>query len=197
MLKKVLAVLMSATFVLGVAGCGSSKTSDEKTTETENTGDSAKDTLTIAYTTDPEGFDPQRTAAISTLEVTSNIYDTLITCDADWNVIPDLAKDWTISDDGKEITFNLNEGVLFHNGREMTADDVKYSFERLQDAESPKAKMYANIIGIDVIDPYTIKFTTEKLDVDLLDYLLIPGQQSFLKKQQTNLKTEPVGNRSL
>ena len=39
MLKKVLAVLMSATFVLGVAGCGSSKTSDEKTTETENTGD--------------------------------------------------------------------------------------------------------------------------------------------------------------
>ena len=65
MLKKVLAVLMSATFVLGVAGCGSSKTSDEKTTETENTGDSTKDTLTIAYTTDPEGFDPQRTAAIS------------------------------------------------------------------------------------------------------------------------------------
>ena len=58
MLKKVLAVLMSATLVLGVAGCGSSKTSGEKTTETENTGDSTKDTLTIAYTTDPEGFDP-------------------------------------------------------------------------------------------------------------------------------------------
>ena len=193
MLKKVLAVLMSATFVLGVAGCGSSKTSDEKTTETENTGDSTKDTLTIAYTTDPEGFDPQRTAAISTLEVTSNIYDTLITCDADWNIIPDLAKDWKISDDGKEITFNLNEGVLFHNGREMTADDVKYSFERLQDAESPKAKMYANIIGIDVIDPYTIKFTTEKLDVDLLDSFAYPWTAIVPEEAADNLKTEPVG----
>lgn len=192
MLKKVLAVLMSAMFVVGAAGCSSSKK--------EATGDSAqetsaeeKDTLRIAYTADPEGLDPQRTAAIATLEVTSNIFDTLITCDTDWNIIPDLAHDWDLAEDGMSITFYLNEGVLFHNGREMTAADVKYSFERLKGEESPKASMYKNIVGIDVIDDYTIKFTTENLDVDLLQSFAYPWTAIIPEECSDDLKTNPVG----
>ncbi len=194
MLKKVLAVLMSAALVVGVAGCGSSTSDNNQATGSESNAEgTASDTLKIAYTTDPEGLDPQRTAAVSTLTVASNIFDTLITCDADWNLIPDLAKDWEVSDDGMEITFHLNEGVLFHNGREMTADDVKYSFERLKEAESPKASMYENIVGIDVIDPYTIKFTTEKLDVDLLCSFAYPWTAIVPEECADDLKTNPVG----
>lgn len=194
MLKKVLAALMSAALVMGVAGCGSTSTDNKPDTKNEsNAEDKANDMLKIAYTADPEGLDPQRTAAISTLTVASNIFDTLITCDADWNLVPDIAKDWTVSDDGLEITFNLNKGVLFHNGREMTADDVKYSFERLKEAESPKASMYENIVGIDVIDPYTIKFTTEKLDVDLLCSFSYPWTAIVPEECADDLKTNPVG----
>lgn len=192
MLKKVLAVLMSASLIMGAVGCKGSASGGNAEVK-ENSGNTKEDTLRIAYTADPEGLDPQRTAAISTLEVTSNIYDTLITCDADWNLIPDLAKDWKVSDNGLEVTFYLNEGVLFHNGRQMTAEDVKYSFERLKEAESPKASMYENIVGIDVIDSNTIKFTTEKLDVDLLCSFAYPWTVIVPKESDEELKTNPVG----
>lgn len=192
MLKKVLAVLVSAVLVMGAVGCKDSE-SGGGTEVKEDSGNTGKDTLKIAYTADPEGLDPQRTAAVSTLEVTSNIYDTLITCDADWNLIPDIAKDWKVSDDGLEVTFYLNEGVLFHNGRQMTADDVKYSFERLKEAESPKASMYENIVGIDVIDSNTIKFKTEKLDVDLLCSFAYPWTVIVPEESADELKTNPVG----
>lgn len=194
MLKKVLAVLMSAALAMGIAGCGSSTSENKPAAEEKGSAEgTASDTLKIAYTADPEGLDPQRTAAVSTLTVASNIFDTLITCDSNWNLKSDLAKDWDISDDGMEITFHLNEGVLFHNGREMTADDVKYSFERLKDAESPKASMYENIIGIEVIDPYAIKFTTEKLDVDLLYSFAYPWTAIVPQECADDLKTNPVG----
>lgn len=193
MLKKVLAVLVSAVFVLGAAaGCSSSE-EKPKNDSVETAGDS-KDTLRIAYTADPEGLDPQRTAAVSTLEITSNIFDTLITCDADWNIIPDIAKEWKVADDGMSVTFYLNKGILFHNGRELKAEDVKYSFERLKGEESPKAKMYANIKSIDVVDDYTITFTTEKLDVDLLLSFAYPWTAIIPQECADELKTNPVGS---
>lgn len=192
MLKKVLAVIMSAALVAGAAGCSSSKGEAQEENK-EATESEAKDTLKIAYTADPEGLDPQRTAAVATLEVTSNIFDTLITCDPDWNIIPDLAKDWKVSDDGMSITFYLNEGVLFHNGREMTAADVKYSFERLQGEESPKASMYKNIKSIDIEDDYTITFTTENLDVDFLLSFAYPWTAIIPEECSDDLKTNPVG----
>ena len=192
MLKKVLAVLMTAALAAGAVGCSSSgqKTKDE---DKETVNSEVKDTLRIAYTADPEGLDPQRTAAVATLEVASNIFDTLITCDPEWNIIPDIAKDWKVADDGMSVTFYLNEGVLFHNGREMTANDVKYSFERLKGAESPKASMYENIKSIDIEDDYTITFTTEKLDVDLLCSFAYPWAAIIPEECSDDLKTNPVG----
>ncbi len=192
MLKKVLAVIMSAVLLMGAVGCSSSN-GEASSENNEAAGTEAKDTLRIAYTADPEGLDPQRTAAVATLEVTSNIFDTLITCDPDWNIIPDLAKEWKVSDDGMSITFYLNEGVLFHNGREMTAADVKYSFERLQGEESPKASMYKNIKAIDIEDDYTITFTTENLDVDFLLSFAYPWTAIIPEECAEDLKTNPVG----
>ncbi|GFI61775.1 heme-binding protein A [Clostridiales bacterium] len=195
MLKKVLALLISVSFVMGAVGCSSSNSKEENEQQTDESTDVAAsdDTLRIAYTADPEGLDPQRTAAVATLEVTSNIFDTLITCDPSWNIVPDLAKEWKVADDGMSVTFYLNEGVLFHNGREMTANDVKYSFERLKGEESPKASMYKNITSIDVEDDYTITFSTEKLDVDLLLSFAYPWTAIIPEECSDTLKTEPVG----
>ncbi|MCD8036323.1 MAG: ABC transporter substrate-binding protein [Clostridiales bacterium] len=191
MLKKVLAVILSAAFILGAAGCSSS--SEETSSSSETTEAEEKDTLRIAYTADPEGLDPQKTSAVSTLEITSNIFDTLITCDSDWNIIPDLANDWTVSEDGMSIIFYLNEGVLFHNGREMTAQDVKYSFERLVLDDSPKASMYENINSIVIDDDYTITFSTETLDVDFLLSFAYPWVAIIPEECSDDLKTNPVG----
>jgi ABC-type transport system substrate-binding protein len=73
-------------------------------------------------------FDP---ALHSHYFITEQLYDGLVKFDSHFNPMPALAEYWTISDGGSRITFKLRRGVRFHNGRELTAEDVKYSFERL------------------------------------------------------------------
>jgi len=58
------------------------------------------------------------------------VYDSLVENDKDGNIIPALAKSWEISEDGLEYTFTLEEGIKFHNGSIMTAEDVVWSFDR-------------------------------------------------------------------
>jgi ABC-type transport system substrate-binding protein len=73
-------------------------------------------------------FDP---ALPSHYFIVEQLYDGLVKFDNNFGIIPGLAEYWTISDDGKTITFYLRKGVKFHNGREVTAEDVKFSLERL------------------------------------------------------------------
>jgi ABC-type transport system substrate-binding protein len=73
-------------------------------------------------------FDP---AASSHYFIVEQLFDGLVKFDNNFLVIPSLAEYWTISDDGKRITFYLRKNVKFHDGRIMTAEDVKYSLERL------------------------------------------------------------------
>jgi ABC-type transport system substrate-binding protein len=73
-------------------------------------------------------FDP---ALPSHYFITEQLFDGLVKFDAHYNPMPALAEYWEISDGGSRITFKLRRGVRFHNGRELTAEDVKYSLERL------------------------------------------------------------------
>jgi ABC-type transport system substrate-binding protein len=63
--------------------------------------------------------------------IVEQLFDGLVKFDSNFAIVPSLAEYWTISDDGTRITFFLRKGVRFHNGRELTADDVKFSLERL------------------------------------------------------------------
>lgn len=73
-------------------------------------------------------FDP---AVLSHFFICEQLYDGLVKFDSHFNPMPALAEYWTVSEGGTRITFHLRRGVRFHNGRELTADDVKYSLERL------------------------------------------------------------------
>jgi len=73
-------------------------------------------------------FDP---AEASHYFICEQLYDGLVKFDSHFNPTPSLAEYWTVSDGGTRITFFLRQGVRFHNGRDLTADDVKYSLERL------------------------------------------------------------------
>jgi len=193
-MKKIVSIIMVIVMLLSLSACSTNNIStnnEQPANPAEQTNE--KTELTMGYQIDPEGLDPQRTAAASTFSVTNNIYDTLVGVDSDWNVIPRLAKSWEVSQDGMEITFTLRDDVYFHNGRQLKSSDIEFSFNRLKDEESPKAKDYENIIKIEVIDDYNIKFITEKLDVELLKWFAYPWTAIVPEEAVDNLKTNPVG----
>ncbi|MBI4278983.1 MAG: ABC transporter substrate-binding protein [Armatimonadetes bacterium] len=137
---------------------------------------------------DPENLDPILKTRIATVMVTMNIFEPLIKFDAERAVlVPGHAERWTASADGKRYTFYLRKGAMFHSGREVTADDFKYSLERLMHPGniSPFAWLLADvtgarafqerkareIAGIKVVDRYTLEITLDRFNVFFLPHL--------------------------
>lgn len=198
MKKRFLSGVIAGLMVLLCVGCGNNNVSTSSSSSSissaqSNQEASSRDTLNVAIMTDPEGLDPQKTSATSTYFVTTNIYEPLVVMDENWHIQPRLAESWEVADDYKSVTFHLKKGVKFHNGREMTAQDVKFSIERLHEDDSPKQNYYANITGAEIVDDYTITFTTEKPDAVLLTSFAYPWSVIVPEECADTLKTEPVG----
>jgi ABC-type transport system substrate-binding protein len=104
-------------------------------------------------------LDPARIDQVEQFQITSNVLSGLTHIDGDFVAQPDLASDWTVSDDGTEYTFHLREGVTFHNGDPFTADDVVFTYNRSKDpAQSIHAQVLVNVVGAEAVDPLTVRF---------------------------------------
>jgi peptide/nickel transport system substrate-binding protein len=89
-----------------------------------------------------------------------NMYDYLVFPNTEGGVDPWVADSWDVSDDGLTWTFQIRQGVMFHNGSEMKASDVAFSMDRLQAFGSGHAYLYAGVVESSVaIDDYTVEFT--------------------------------------
>lgn len=112
---------------------------------------------------------------------------------------PDLAEKWEKSADAKTWTFYLRKGVKFHKDYgELTAEDVKFTFDRLSQEGAPWAKDYKNVEAIEIVDPYTVKFQLKTVDPFFLSKLTnFHGGFIVCKKAREKLgdlfKSEPVG----
>jgi peptide/nickel transport system substrate-binding protein len=129
---------------------------------TEESGSKYGGTLQVAFQNEWAGLDPHTVSSYSSYQILNNVLEGLTTYDDNLNLQPGLAESWEQSEDGKTWTFHLRQGVLFHNGREMTADDVKWSFERLIDPDTGAgnaARVGPADTKIEVIDDYTVAIT--------------------------------------
>jgi peptide/nickel transport system substrate-binding protein/oligopeptide transport system substrate-binding protein len=97
----------------------------------------------------PRTFDPALARDIYSITIIQQLFDGLIQIDQNLNVIPAIAKSWKISPDGLTYTFFLREGVKFHNGREIVAEDFVYSFTRMADPKnkSPATHLLEKVVG--------------------------------------------------
>ncbi|MEW6211913.1 MAG: ABC transporter substrate-binding protein [Acidobacteriota bacterium] len=121
----------------------------------------APDTLVLAIEATPRGFDPRlNTVNTYSARVMQLIYDTLVVRDARFEFIPSLAERFTESEDHRTFTFHLRSGVRFHNGKTLTAVDVKYTFDSLlsPDLKSPIRGAIDKIASIETPDPQTVIF---------------------------------------
>lgn len=122
------------------------------------------DTFVMGIEDEVSNLDPGETTISVNERVASLIFDGLVQYGKANKIVPGIAKDWTISDDGLEYTFNLRKGVKFHNGTELTAEDVAYTYRRILNPDygsGLRAKIKA-IDTIEVVDNYTVKFTLKE-----------------------------------
>jgi peptide/nickel transport system substrate-binding protein len=104
-------------------------------------------------------LDPARIDQVEQFQITSNVLSGLTHINGEFVAQPDLAADWVVSDDGTEYTFNLREGVTFHNGDPFTADDVVFTYRRSKDpAQSIHTQVLVNVADVEKVDPLTVRF---------------------------------------
>lgn len=166
--KKILSLIsLMLVMALALTACGGNQekpaSGEQPEQSSETPAEAPAQVLKYGTDAEPVGLDPHTISAAASIRIFRQIYDTLIDVDAEMNFIPSLAESWEQPDDLTYI-FKLREGVKFHNGREMTAEDVKYSFERVLNPETAAIgkSYYESINTIEVVDTYTVKFTLKE-----------------------------------
>lgn len=128
--------------------------------------------LIARSTSDPATFQPDMAGNDAAYGIAQNIFNRLVKLDADKQIIPDLARTWKSSDDGKSITFDLVKNAKWHDGKPLTSKDVKYTFDYIKDNTACFAHNYfVNVESIEAPDDYTVIFHMSQPDSAVLGYL--------------------------
>ena len=134
MKKKLISFFMILQIVIAAALCGCTGGTNGDGPEQQSGSDSSVKyggKITVGITQDLDSLDPHKAVAAGTKEVLINIFDGLIKVSSDGNFVPAVASSYEISEDGMKYDFVLRKGVKFHNGKEVTAEDVIYSLKRV------------------------------------------------------------------
>lgn len=139
----------------------------------------------------PVQLDPAYASSDSEISIINAVYDYLVDIDSESAIQPRLATEWDISEDGLVYTFTLAEGVQFHDGSELTADDVVWTFDRLRDPalELPTADLYSNIESIEATEDGRVQFTLSATNPFFL-YDLSDNHAVVVKAEAENLSNE-------
>lgn len=120
--------------------------------------------LVIAGAKDIVSLDPVQSNDADSNYIIEQIHDTVALLDPEFNVLPNLAESWEASDDGLTYTYKFISGAMFHDGTEMTADDVIFTIDRILENKYPegrKAEKIAMIEEYSKIDDQTVEITLE------------------------------------
>ena len=134
------------------------ESSTEKLSASENPLVTDQDTVMISLANDLENLDPFLNSTINTNEVLSNVYEPLVNYDLEGNVTPGIASEWTYDEATMTYTITLRDDVYFHDGTQLTADDVVFSLEKGK--ETGRMSLSCNYIDtVSAIDPTTVSVT--------------------------------------
>lgn len=156
----------------------------------------AQQELTATLNTNPNNLWPAKATIGEEYNLAVLMYNGLVRINADLEFEPELAESWEVSDDATEWTFKLREGVKFHHGKELKAEDVIHTFELIGDPDvGSRAQSHADLIAsMEALDDYTVKFTLKEPYAGWAD-LMIERQLKIVPSDRTQeqLSNEPVG----
>ncbi|MGE0312118.1 MAG: ABC transporter substrate-binding protein [Lautropia sp.] len=163
---------------------------------TPATAMAARTDLTLGMQLEPPHLDPTAGAAAAIDEVVyANVFEGLTRFSADGTIKPALAKSWEVSGDGLTYTFKLQQGVKFHDGSPMSADDVKFSLDRARAEKSTNAQkaLFAGIDSVEVVDPATVKVRLKASNGGFLFNMAWGDAVIVSPKSIDDAKKKPVG----
>ncbi|MBI2908224.1 MAG: hypothetical protein HYX92_11305 [Chloroflexi bacterium] len=160
-------------------------------------------TMTVALKTATAHFDMLQATSGSQQVPLAPAYNLLIQHNPtdDFKITGDLAKSWEISADGLIYTFPLNEGVKFHNGKLLTAEDVRFNLDRIVNPPkgilSPRKELYRSVDRIEAPDPGTVKITLKQVQASFLTLAALPYNfiaDPDIVRQKGDMKRDVVGS---
>ena len=183
--KSIIYLLVLGLLVLVISACSSDETSNEKPNDNDGGVSSepkSGGTFTILAAADPDMLDPHRQSSIYTHMLAGFVYNKLVTYETgpdvaytDYNVMPDLAECWEISEDGKTYTFYLREAYWHDkepvNGRQLTAEDVVATMDRIINLPGHQAALLSVVDSIVAKDSQTVVFTLKQQFAPFLNFM--------------------------
>ncbi|MGL5259700.1 MAG: ABC transporter substrate-binding protein [Lachnospiraceae bacterium] len=160
--KKMILLVMLFTLTIALSGCRGDK-ANESSSE-----------ITIGIPQDiEESLDPHKAVAAGTREVLFNVFEGLVKPDSDGNLVEAVASEYTISEDGLVYTFTLRDGIKFHDGSEVTVEDVKFSIDKCADTSNgePLVSAFSNIEEVKILDSSTVEVILKESNTEFLAYM--------------------------
>ena len=188
MKKKFLALAFLMTLLGTVlSGCG-----DGSAAETQKSrADTNELVVGIAQDLD-DSLDPHKTVKAGTREVMFNVFEGLMKPTPDGDLTPAIAEKYEVSEDRRTYTFHLREGVQFHNGETVTAEDVVYSIQRCAAATETgivQVEAFSVIEDLKAVDERTVSITISEPSNEFISYMTTAVLPAGYDKQDT----DPVG----
>ena len=157
-------------------------------------------TLRIGWIPNAKTLDPHLSSQFSDRYILYMAFNTLVALDRSFNVIPELARSWQVSPDGKQITFELQRGVKFHDGTDFNAEVVKWNIERILDPavkSTSRTLIEPAIAAVRAVEPYKVVFELKQPFPPLLAALAErPGfivSPTAVKQAGVDFGRRPVG----
>ena len=183
-MKKALSVLLALLMLSALfAGCGQKSPADQRKKNNEIAVGIAQDL--------GSSLDPRSLASAGAREVLFNVFEGLYKPTASGDFAPALATEYQVSDEGKTYTFTLREGVKFHNGKTMTADDVVYSFKSYAES-STDSNLKAGLAAVTDVQAEGSKVVI-KLSEPNSDFLAYVASVHVIPADYAEQETKPVG----
>ncbi len=184
--RKLAALLALSLLSTALSGCNNA--GDRNGLE-----DSSNITVGIAQDLE-ESLDPHKAEAAATREILFNVFEGLYKPDSNGELIPAVAENVSISPDGLVYTFTLRDGVKFHNGNTVTAEDVVSSIEYCAgtNGNDPLVPAFSNISSVEKTDDKTVTITIAERDPDFMSYIA-SVKAAITPAGQTDADTNPIG----
>jgi peptide/nickel transport system substrate-binding protein len=194
-MKRVIAFLLLCVFTLTavLTGCGDGK--DNVTDSPDSSSGAEETSINVGISQDlDDSLDPHHVTSAGTREVLFNIFEGLVKVASDGSIVPAVAESYDFSDGGLTLTFNLRSGVKFHNGDEVTAEDVVYSLKRCAGMldEDILVSAFSVITDISATDDSTVTVTMSECNIEIISYFAT-SDVAIIPEDYADQATAPIG----